>query len=311
MSFPTGAYTVLVTPFNTDIEQSVDYNSIKQWYEMQSASNVTGLVILGTTSESPTLDDDEKFNIIKYIYELNSKSQVPKYLVAGVGGNNTLKTLHNALKYKNYCDAFMVTVPEYNKPTQEGIIEHFKFVCKNVEIDSKPVIMYNIPSRTGINATPETINKIFTECANVVAIKEASGSIDQLIKIRTICPDLLVFSGDDKLILDFGIHGGAGVISVASNVVPNLISDLVSLSFNDIKEAKNLYYNVKLPEFTDALFCETNPIPVKYMMYSIGLYSNYDLRLPMLPLSNTKHKTVVSALNDTLTNYTQYLVKHE
>ena len=310
MMFPSGTYTVLVTPFNDDIEQTVNYKEIEQWYKMQSNSKITGLVSLGTTSESPVLDDDEKLKIVKYIYDLNSESDNPKYLIAGIGGNNTIKTLQNALKYKNYCDAFMVTVPEYNKPTQEGIIEHFKFVCKHVELKNKPVIMYNIPSRTGVNATPETINIIFTECKNILAIKEASGSIDQLIKIRTLCPDLLVFSGDDKLILDFGIHGGAGVISVASNVIPNIISEIVNLTFNDIKKAMTLYYNIKLPQFIDALFCETNPIPVKYMMYLIGLYKNYDLRLPMLCLTSTKHKLVETVLDETITIYMHKYLKY-
>lgn len=338
MNFPDGVYTVLVTPFNDDL--SVNYDDITNWYNHQSKTNVTGLVLLGTTSESPCLsstgtthsdiyelyesllsllkssNDDivistldmiisktktildkhisEQLNIVKHVHDLNSKSSTPKHLVVGVGGNNSAMNLNFAKQCIGLCDSFMVTVPHYNKPTQDGICEHFDYICNDPDISKYPVILYNVPSRSGVNAEPSTIKKIYENCKNVVAIKEASGSIDQLIKLRSICPKLKIFAGDDKLILDFLVHGGSGVISVASNIIPITICELFTY---DIVTASKLYYTINLPQFIDALFCETNPIPIKYMMCTEGLYDNYNMRLPMTKLSEDKHELVKNALN--------------
>lgn len=329
-NFPYGTYTVLVTPFMqseskeltedeldelTDEEfaeyykskRSVDFANIKKWVDFQCKSNVEGLVLLGTTSESPTLKRDEQFEIVKYVSEENKKHATPKFLVVGVGGNDTYENLCFARKCAQYCDAFMVTVPSYSKPTQDGIFEHFKIICSNKRVSTKPVIIYNIPSRAGVNMDPMTIKNVCSACKNVVAIKEASGSIDQLIKIREIVPELKVFSGDDKLVLDVVSHGGCGVISVASNVIPNLISYVVTLCLsNDFKSAREIYYEACLPRFIEMLFCETNPIPVKYMMHMIGLYENHVMRLPITELSESKEKSVMSALEFTLEKDAHY-----
>jgi len=315
-NFPKGVYTVLVTPFVqselkeltddqldelTDEEFAEYYNSkhridfanISKWVDFQCSSQVAGLVLLGTTSESPTLDRDEQFEIVKYVSAENKKHSTPKFLVVGVGGNNTYENLCFARKCVPYCDAFMVTVPSYSKPTQHGIFEHFRVICSNKRIATKPVIIYNIPSRAGINMDPQTIKNVCDTCPNVIAIKEASGSIDQLIKLREIVPGLQVFSGDDKLVLDVMTHGGCGVISVASNVIPNIISQIVELCFaNESIMAMDKYYGYGLPKFIELLFCETNPIPVKYMMHAMGLYNNHEMRLPMTELSTSKEMIV-------------------
>lgn len=300
LKFPEGVHTVLVTPFD-EKTMEVNYNDIQKWVSLQTSSKVTGILLLGTTSETPTLSRDEQLDIVRIVYELNKSSLNPKFLTVGVGGNDTDETLAFARECVGYCDAFMVTVPNYNKPTQKGIVEHFKVICNHPETKNKPVIMYNIPGRTALNAEPLTIKQIYEECENVVAIKEASGSIDQLIKLRTIVPELMVFSGDDKLGLDVMIHGGVGIISVASNVIPDVIAYLVELcSDGSYKDAHKLFYESQLPQFIDALFCETNPIPVKFMMKEAGIYSNNVMRLPMTELSEDKHNTVKQALYSTV-----------
>ena len=296
LNFPAGVHTVLVTPFSHDTKL-VDFDDIQKWVAFQTNSNVTGILLLGTTSESPTLSRNEQLKIVKKVYEWNKSSETPKYLTVGVGGSNTMETLEFTRECVGYCDAFMVTVPAYNKPTQHGILEHFKTICNHNEIKHTSVIMYNIPGRTALNAEPSTIRSIFNECPNMIAIKEASGSIDQLIKLREIVPSLKIFSGDDKLTLDVMLHGGQGVISVASNIIPDIMSELVNLCSNgNFVSASKLYYKSELPQFFEALFCETNPIPVKFMLHQLQVFKNYSMRLPMTTLSENKHNMVLNAL---------------
>lgn len=299
--FPQGVYTVLVTPFNVD--GSVNYNSIDKWVDQQQQSGVAGLVLLGTTSESPTLSREEQLTITTRVYSRVKTFEKPKFVVVGVGGNNTAETLDFAknVTSQKLCDGLMVTVPSYNKPTQKGIVKHFTTVCNDTAVSNFPVIMYNIPGRTGVNMEPKSIVEVYEACGNVVAIKEASGSIDQLIELRTIIPDLQVFSGDDKLVLDVMVHGGVGVISVASNVIPDLMSMLVKLCLdNEFNAARQLFYDTKLPNFIRLLFCETNPIPVKFMLYCKTLYDNFVMRLPMTELSESKRSEVSSAVSEAL-----------
>jgi 4-hydroxy-tetrahydrodipicolinate synthase len=297
--FPNGVHTVLVTPFNENT-LNVDYDDIQQWVSFQANTNVAGLVLLGTTSESPTLSRDEQLKIVKLVYSLNKSTMSPKFITVGVGGNNTKEALEFARECVGYCDAFMVTVPHYNKPPQRGIVEHFKTICNHDETKNTPVIFYNVPGRTSLNADPETIRKVFEECPSVVAVKEASGSMDQVIRLRTIVPDLKVFSGDDKLVLDVMIHGGVGVISVASNVIPDVMTHVVNSCLDqDFKEAKNVFYTGYLPGFIDSLFCETNPIPVKFMMKEVHIYKSDVMRQPLVTLDENKKKFVLDALYQT------------
>jgi 4-hydroxy-tetrahydrodipicolinate synthase len=225
----------------------------------------------------------------------------PKFVSVGVGGNDTKETLQFAqtIARGDLCDGFMVTVPSYNKPTQKGIFEHFRVICNDDYVSKFPVIMYNIPGRTGVNMEPRTILEVYQECPNVVAIKEASGSIDQLIEIRRIVPNLQVFSGDDKLVLDVMVHGGEGVISVASNVIPDLMTLVVKLCLDSkFSEARSVFYDSKLPFFIKYLFCETNPIPIKFMLFCTGLYDNHIMRLPMTELPEEKQPEVQNVLVD-------------
>lgn len=297
-NFPSGVHTVLVTPFNDDANNSVNFDDIKKWIGVQADSDVTGLVLLGTTSESPTLSFEEKLQIVRFVSELNKCLTRPKFITVGVGGNDTRETLEFARACVGYCDAFMVTVPHYNKPPQRGIVEHFKTVCNHPELQHIPIIFYNVPSRTGLNAEPETIKTVFNECNNMVAIKEASGSVDQLIKLRSLVPNLKIFSGDDKLVLDVMLHGGVGVISVASNVIPEILAEVVNkcLSY-DYKSAVRIFYQMNLPTFIDTLFCETNPIPIKFLMKELEIYQSDQMRLPLVKLADNKKESVLLAYN--------------
>jgi 4-hydroxy-tetrahydrodipicolinate synthase len=293
--FPSGIFTVLVTPFNPD--ETVDYISLRVWFDSQSKSDVVGLVLMGTTSESPTLSREEQFEILTLISNWNRELVEPKFLVLGCGGNDTREMIKFSKQCVQLCDAFMVTVPAYNKPTQNGIYQHYKAFCTDPELGSKPVMIYNIPSRTGINMEVGTIKKVYGDFPNVVAIKEASGSIPQLIQLRSQVPNLKIFSGDDLLILDMMIHGANGVISVASNVIPDIMCEVYN---NFVKDSSTeLFYSLKLPEFINGLFCETNPIPIKYLLHYNGTFTHNILRLPMTPLSETLHEQVAQAFNTT------------
>jgi 4-hydroxy-tetrahydrodipicolinate synthase len=295
MDIPDGVHTVLVTPFLADL--TIDYTCIDKWLKYQHDSQVTGLVIMGTTSESPTISRTEQFEVIKYIYELNKTYTKPKYITVGVGGNDTIETLEFAKSCIEFTDAFMVTVPSYNKPTQNGLVQHFLKICSNELIKSKPIILYNVPGRTGINMSPETMLEITEHCTNVVAVKEASGSIEQLINLRSMVPKLKVFSGDDNLFIDFMVHGGSGLISVASNIIPKIIVFMINLCIkNNYSEASEFYYTIKFNEFVKSVFCESNPIPIKFMLYTEKIYNNYLMRLPLTSLDYKYHGLVCDSL---------------
>ena len=289
-SFPDGVYTVLVTPFNDDF--TVNYKNLKLWTEMQMDNPIAGLVLLGTTSEVPTLSQDEQFNIVQFVSDLLKASKSDKFLCVGVGGNDTERTRQFAVKCADLCDGFMVTVPSYNVPPQEGIIEHYAHICNDPVIAAKPVILYNVPKRTGVNAEPETIKMIADRCPNLKAVKEASGSMKQIVSIRELCPELKVFSGDDKMIVDVMGVGGKGVISVASNAYPDIVCSVYDKCVQNIDDGKDMFESVKMGDLCDALFCQSNPIPIKYCLYRLGLFDTCQLRLPMVPLREDKRKMV-------------------
>jgi|SaaInlStandDraft_6_1057023.scaffolds.fasta_scaffold23646_1 4-hydroxy-tetrahydrodipicolinate synthase len=292
--FPTGVHTVLVTPFNEfpNKTSSVDYDSMETWFAMQANSGVAGLVLLGSTSESSTLKESEKMEIVKKIHNWNMTLQTPKFITVGVGGNNTYENLKFAKKCVGYCNAFMVTVPHYNKPTQDGIYEHFKYICNNEHISSFPVIMYNIPGRTCIDMEARTMVRVFNDCANVVAVKEASGSCERAIELRNMEPQLKVFSGDDSLITEMTMIGGVGVISVASNIIPDIMAELYDYcKKKDYQSVTSLMDTYCLRNFFSFLFCEPNPTVPKFMLYEMCVFSEYAMRLPLLPLTEqNRHK---------------------
>ena len=267
-----GVYTVVVTPFLEN--NKVDYDSISRIITNQINKGISGLVLLGTTSESPTLSMVEKLEIVKFV----STYYGGKFeIIVGIGGNNTVETINFGKMIKNQVNGFMVTVPNYNKPSQLGIYNHFTTIANT--FSDVPIMMYNIPSRCGVNMTPDTVKNIYYNCENVVAIKEASGSLEQAIKIKSLC-DINIFSGDDSLILPILAIGGVGVISVASNILPWEISYIVSQFNNNIDLSRKLYF--KFHNFIKALFVTTNPVPVKYFLSKLELINNDIVRLPLV-----------------------------
>ena len=269
-----GTGTALITPFKTDL--SVDYDALKEIVYHQLNGGVDSLIVLGTTGESPVIDFEERKKIISLVVEeVNGKIPV----IVGTGSNDTKKVVeNNKLAEELKADGVLVVNPYYNKGTQESLIEHYKYIASKTKL---PIILYNVPSRTGMNLLPETAVKIHNECKNVVSVKEASGNISQIAHLISIKPESLsVLSGNDDQTLAIMASGGNGVISVFSNPYPADMKKITdALLKNDIKSARVL--NNKYLGMMNALFVETSPAPVKYVMSKIGLCENI-LRLPMV-----------------------------
>lgn len=290
MEFLDGVYTVLMTPFNED--DTIDYESYKKLIDLQLNSYITGVVVLGTTSESPTLSRDEQSDLVKYVYKRIKDKGSDKKIIIGVGGNNTQETSKFAYYNQEYCDYVMITVPSYNKPSQDGIYEHFNLVCQTV--NEKPVILYNIPGRTGVNMLPETIKKVYDTNKNVCAIKEASGSMSQIMDLISIC-DIKVFSGDDGLTIPVTSVGGTGVISVVSNVCPNETLNVYKYCVNNKYKEARLEYS-KLNDLVKMLFIESNPVPGKEMLCKLGIFNTPKVRLPLTNLNEENKLKVLKVL---------------
>ena len=266
-----GLGTALVTPFR---DGAVDYESYRALVRRQVEAGVDFLVPLGSTAETPCLEDEEKTELLKITRELFGGT-----VVAGVGTNSLQATLRNMRLLEPYGpDAWLVVVPYYNKPTQEGMFRYFKAVAESTD---KAVILYNVPGRTGSNIRPETVLRL-AELPNVTAIKEASGDVSQILAIRRAAPaDFAVLSGNDDQTLPLMASGCDGVISVASNLAPKQMAALcAALRKGDVAEAVRLN-NALIPLY-DACFVESNPIPAKGALSVLGLCRN-ELRLPLTP----------------------------
>lgn len=285
-----GAITALVTPMKDGM---VDEQKLRDLVEFQINNGISALVPCGTTGEAATLSYEEHMRVIEIVVEQANK-RVP--VIAGTGSNSTHETIYlTEFAKKVGCDAALVVTPYYNKPTQKGLYEHFKAVAEAVDI---PIVLYNVPGRTAVNMLPDTVIKL-SKIKNIVAVKEASGSLDQVSEILAgVSPDFDVLSGDDSLTIPMMALGGKGVISVASNIVPKEISQMVSAWLKgDIETAKNLH--LKLFPLFKGIFIETNPIPVKKALYLMGLIEN-DIRLPlveMTPEGTEKLKKILLDLN--------------
>jgi 4-hydroxy-tetrahydrodipicolinate synthase len=269
----TGSIVALVTPMR---DGKVDPERLVELVDYHIAAGTNGIVPCGTTGESATLSHDEHDLVISTVVE-RAKGKLP--VIAGTGSNNTAEAIRmTRFAQEIGADASLLISPYYNKPTQRGLVAHFETIAKETEI---PLVLYNVPSRTSSNMLPQTV----IECAslpNVVAIKEASGSIDQTVEILR-GSDLVVLSGDDSLTLPLVSVGAKGVISVAANVAPKLVAEMTSLALGgDFEAARQLHF--RLYPLFDALFIETNPIPVKAAMAFAGRISA-EIRLPMIPLS--------------------------
>jgi len=283
-----GVLPALITPFTKD--NRVDKDGIRQNIEFLVDGGVSGVVPCGTTGEAATLSISEHEKVIEYAVEFSS---VP--VVAGTGSNNTTEALElTKFAQDAGADAVLLITPYYNKPNDSGMLKHFMTVADSVDI---PIIIYNVPSRTGINLKPELTAKL-AKVSNIVGIKEASGSLDQITRIFELTKgeDFAVLSGDDGLTLPILSIGGTGVISVVANVAPKLVVSMIEAFRNgDREKARELH--LTLAPLIRAMFLETNPIPVKKAVELIGLPAG-NLRLPLAPISTENEKKLKAALND-------------
>ncbi|MBN1686588.1 MAG: 4-hydroxy-tetrahydrodipicolinate synthase [Spirochaetales bacterium] len=282
-----GAYTALITPFTKSGE--VDEPALKDLVDFQISEGITGLVPVGTTGESPTLDNDEHIRVIEVVVE-QTNGRVP--VIAGTGSNSTNEAIQmTKLAAEIGADASLQIAPYYNKPTGEGFYRHFAAVAEAVDI---PLIIYNIASRTGKNIENDTMLKIAT-IPSVHGVKEASGSMSQVTDLVMRKPDSLdILSGDDNLTLPIIALGGSGVISVASNLIPKEMTELVSAAVaGQMEKAREIHY--RLLPFFQAIFIETNPIPIKAALAEAGRIDE-TYRLPMCPMSKSNRKILVDVM---------------
>ena len=272
-----GTGTALITPFRKDT--SIDIESLRKIVDQQLRGGVDALVVLGTTGESPVIESDEKKILVENVVE-EVKRRIP--VIVGTGTNNTKKVIElNKQAEELRADGVLIVNPYYNKGTQESLVEHYKYISERTKL---PIILYNVPSRTGMNILPETAVRIHKECKNVVAIKEASGNISQIAHLISIKPDSLsVLSGNDDQTLSIMASGGDGVISVFSNPYPSEMKKITEAMLNGkLREAQTL--NNKYLAMMNALFIETSPSPVKFVMNKLGLCENV-VRLPLIKAS--------------------------
>jgi len=276
-----GVFTALVTPFNKD--KSINEEDLKKLVDFNIENGVSGIVPMGTTGESPTLNHDEHIQAIEIVCKHVNK-RVP--VIAGTGSNSTREALFLTSRAKDLgADASLQVAPYYNKPTQEGFYRHFKAIADEVDL---PMIIYNIPGRTGKNIETDTIARL-AEHPNIIGVKEASGSLPQMMDVIYRTPDnFIVLSGDDNLTLPLMTAGGKGVISVASNIIPGRMSALVRAGLNgNFEEMRKLHYEL-LP-FFKVEFIETNPIPIKTALAIKGMIKEV-FRLPMCEMSGENKK---------------------
>ncbi len=285
-----GAIVAIVTPFKNG---KIDEEALRELIEFQVANGTDGIVPCGTTGESATLSHEEHDRVIEITIDA-VKKRVP--VIAGTGSNSTAEALRlTEHAYKAGADGALIVCPYYNRPTQEGLYQHFKMIAEKVPL---PIIPYNIPSRTGVNLMPEMVAKL-SKIKNIVGIKEASGSIKQMNDVIELCPDdFAVLSGDDNFTLPLMAMGGAGVISVVSNIVPDKMAELVdSFAGGDIKRAKEIHH--ELSNLMETMFIEVNPIPVKAALALMGKIK-YEYRLPLCKMSEANFEK----LKKVMVNYT-------
>ena len=281
-----GTGVALVTPFNEN--GKVDYNGLQKLVEFQINNGTNYLVVQGTTGESVTLTNDEKIAVLDYIIEINA-GKLP--ILLGVGGNSTSDVCDKIKFFSGHkIDGFLSVSPYYNKPSQQGIYEHFKSISNSTSL---PIIIYNVPGRTSSNITADTTVQLAKDFKNIVGIKEASGNLEQIMTIILKKPDnFLVISGDDALTLGHILVGGDGVISVIANAFPKRFSTMVNAALNEnLDLAKEKHY--ELLEIIHYLFVDGNPAGIKYLLKLINICSDY-VRLPLVGVTEETSKKLYS-----------------
>ncbi|MEA1939361.1 MAG: 4-hydroxy-tetrahydrodipicolinate synthase [Candidatus Caldatribacteriota bacterium] len=273
-----GSLVAMITPFTKGGE--VDKKGIKELVEFHIKNGTDGIVPCGTTGESPTLSYEEHKRVVEITINAVA-GRIP--VIAGTGSNSTWETLDLTSHAKEAgADGALIVVPYYNKPTQKGLYLHYKEIAEKIDI---PIIVYNVPSRTGVNLLPQTLAKL-AELKNIVAVKEASGNLEQMTQIVELCGDkITLLSGDDKLLLPVLSIGGKGVISVVANIIPADVANMVrQFEQGNYQTAQELFIS-KIYPLSSAMFYETNPIPVKTSVKLMGLPAG-DLRLPLAPIND-------------------------
>ena len=284
-----GSIVAIVTPFKRDGE--IDEESLRQLVEFQIVNGTDGIVPCGTTGEASTLDYDEHDRVIEIVVHQANK-RVP--VIAGTGSNSTKEAIEITEHAKKVgADGALLVTPYYNKPSQEGLYRHYKTVAEAVAL---PQILYNVPGRTGLNMLPQTVARL-AEIPNIVAIKEAAGSIQQVSELLSLCGDRIdVLSGDDFITFPLLACGGSGVISVTANIMPKAIADMIdAFAAGNIEEARRLHLH--LMKIHSAMFIETNPVPVKTALGLMGKCTG-EVRLPLAPMSEANTEKLAGVMRE-------------
>ena len=289
--FIKGSITALVTPMNE--KGDLDYDSLEKLINHQINSGISGLVAVGTTGESATIDFKDHIKLIEFFVKIN-KGRV--HIIAGTGANSTEEALHLTKEAKSAgADAALLVSPYYNKPPQEGIYYHHMKIADEVDI---PQILYNVPSRTASFIEPETVLRLSSH-KNIIGIKDATGDMKNHSEVLKLCKEeiennnFLLYSGDDFSSLEFLKNGGHGTISVTSNIVPDIVSEICKLVDTNYSKAKELDDSLKV--LNKNLFCESNPIPVKWALYKMGLIKR-GIRLPLVELNDSFKEPLENSL---------------
>lgn len=287
MTLFRGSGVAIVTPFK---DNKVNYNKLEELINWHIQNKTDSIVVCGTTGEAPTMSDDEKKQVFKFAVDIVNK-RVP--VIAGTGSNNT----HHAIELSKYAESIganglLVVTPYYNKTTQKGLIEHYKAINDAVNI---PIIVYNVPGRTGLNVLPKTLVEL-AKLKNIKAVKEASGNISQVADIARLCPNLDLYSGNDDMIVPLLSVGGIGVISVVANILPEDTHNIVEYYLNGYNE-KARKLQLAMNGLIHSLFIETNPIPIKTAMNLMHMEAG-ELRLPLTKMSEENKKILIEEMKN-------------
>lgn len=293
----TGNITALVTPMH--IDGLIDFEALTVLLQRQVEQAVSAVLIMGTTGESPTLTADERKQLIQHSVKVIDK-RIP--VIVGAGANSTAVTIEYVEQAKQLgADATLLVTPYYNKPTQEGLFQHYRAIASAVSL---PQIIYNVPGRTGCDLQPETLQRL-SGFSTIVGLKECEGGIERLKTHRSLCGDrFAIYTGNDDNIAEFVAAGGSGCVSVLANIVPNLVNRLCDYALHDVEQARQLQR--QLADLVTALFIESNPIPVKYCLAEMNLISA-GIRLPLTWL-DLRYQTQLKQALIQLTEYQQEIV---
>lgn len=282
-----GSIVALVTPMNTD--GSIDFDSLRHLIEWHIENGTNGIVVVGTTGESATLTHDEQASLIEFVVQRVNK-RVP--VIAGAGASATSVSCKLATRAKELgADACLIVTPYYNKPTQQGLYEHFSHIAEQVDI---PIILYNVPGRTGCDLLPETVERL-AKYERIIGIKDATGKLDRLGQLLKHTPrSFSIYSGDDATALEWMLNGAQGVISITTNVTPRVMRLLCDAALSH-RHTEAMHLNQKLASLHERLCIESNPIPVKWVLAAMGKIE-LALRLPLVPLDKRYHNAVKEAM---------------